>query len=228
MHFVSESHSSTPTSRIAGRVSKAGRIPIVLLITTLLLVLSNLLVLNSAFAYQFTGIWWSRTEGGHLWCEESTVTRHTNWSDLIFQSIGQYNGLPYTNPDFLKTTCDNSHKITFNQQVRDDLRNVCGATGVTRKTTGQIVAVEITYSGYQSFWDGVQNGADCYFRSTTLHEYGHGQGLGHSCEFNAVMWDTDRGYSTLQADDKFGMRRIYDATWGGPPYADNPPYPNCN
>jgi len=55
-----------------------------------------------------------------------------------------------------------------------------------------------------------------------MHEYGHAQGLAHSCTTNAVMWRGDNAVTQLNNDDKYGMRWIYDANFYGPPLPDNP------
>ncbi len=40
------------------------------------------------------------------------------------------------------------------------------------------------------------------FHKTTLHEFGHSQGMPHSCTSSAVMWGTDT-QETLTSDDKW-------------------------
>lgn len=42
----------------------------------------------------------------------------------------------------------------------------------------------------------------CSFDFVTIHEFGHTQGINHTCDHNAVMWYRDNNKKSLNLDDR--------------------------
>ena len=141
------------------------------------------------------------------------------WISFTNQGVDQYNalgGTPSTNqpPDWTYCAGNCSH-IVFD--VESLSSTVCGHFEDYYQGA-EFLNVTISYSTVKTY--GGRNGAsgDCTFDSVTLHEFGHAQGLAHSCAGGAVMWayNTSTNYLALSGDDKVGMRRIYDTGFPGP------------
>lgn len=192
-----------------------------LVVVIFLTAAGSITFIGHAAAYSIFG-WWSRTDPPYNYCSRSGVSGHTNWDNLIDASVAQYNALHsagYTNPSWSRVLSCTSKVIFDVGSIRSTL---CGLTSWSPANGQHLTSAIIDYSNTKTFWDGTQNGKDCNFRWTSLHEFGHSQGLGHSCTASAVMVGSDNKVTTLQADDKAGVRWIYDATFFGPPIPDNP------
>ena len=70
------------------------------------------------------------------------------------------------------------------------------------------VRATISYSNSKTYYLPGSSG-NCGLYWTTLHEFGHSQGLQHTTVSTAVMWKADNGTTSLQPDDIAGLRARY-------------------
>lgn len=179
------------------------------------------LLASPASAYSLNGRRWQTPFSG-TWCAGSTVTVHSSWTTYISQDVGKYNSLgSYPKPSWSYSSTCNGARIHFDASPLPV--NLCGNSSTTSIGEPYILGATVVYNRYKSY--GGRNGftGDCSFDWTTLHEFGHTQGLGHSCTSGTVMWASDNGITTLTTDDRNGMRKIYDPSYTGPG-----PTPSCN
>lgn len=161
--------------------------------------------------------------GSYTWCTDSNVAAHS-WTGFITSDVGQYNSLSssFTVPSWSGPVggCSGS-KVSFTQG--SIAAGLCGLTTYTTTAGGtQMQVAQIQYSLSKTYWRGASTG-NCNFDFTSLHEFGHTQGLGHSCTVNTVMWKSDNAVTSLTGDDKAGEHYLYGATYTG-----TPPTAPCN
>lgn len=161
------------------------------------------------------GLYWPTYHYG-LYCASATVLGKTHWVDWIRSAIGKYNNIiGYTHPTWAYSGCRNYGIGLATANISG-----CGTTGNTvQPGTSTITHSEIRYN-QGAYWVKPYITGGYNFHKTTLHEFGHSQGMPHSCTSTAVMWGTDSTQDTLTSDDKYAHEYLY-STFNGPPAANN-------
>lgn len=172
-----------------------------------------------AAGYAIDGRRWTYSYAG-TYCYFPAI--YTNgWQNFIQEDVAQYNalrnpGAGYYGPSW-SLNCNGTNAIDFNVVP---LGSLCGlARYVNQPGSIYLDAIHIEYNTNKTY--GGRNGAagQCHFDRTTLHEFGHSQGLSHSCSSSTIMYKyTSPPLSSLQSDDKIGHRVVYDPSYS-PPYA---------
>jgi len=89
--------------------------------------------------------------------------------------------------------------------------NNCGFTTITwNNSTGKLTHAEVEYNTNKSYPTSGSSGG-CNFHWTTLHEFGHSQGLRHSKVSTAVMYKFNNGAGSYQPDDKSSISCSYQS-----------------
>lgn len=150
---------------------------------------------------------WGGSGTGHYYLR-SSVTAHSAWNNFIAEDVDKYNNIPaISNPTWSRTTTQSQALLEF-EQVSLGL-TVCGNTNYYWSASTDLYYALMQYSSNKSY--GGRNGevGDCNFDWTTLHEFGHSQGMGHSGFWAAIMYPNDNGVTTFHQDDLNCMAAIY-------------------
>lgn len=205
--------------RVTGRVGVLGALAVVF----------SSLFASPASAYAVSGQRWYL--GADLkYCVDSSISvALPQWITYISQDVGQYNllgGSPTTfNPPKWGLGASggcSGQPLTIKRSLL--ARTACGVTNMVWNTGNNIYGSgSIMLNSSKTF--GGRNGytGDCTFDWTVLHEWGHSQGLLHSCAAGAVMYYADNRVQNLTGDDKVGFRYIYD-----PPFNQPAPTAPCH
>lgn len=144
------------------------------------------------------------------YCLASTVTAHgLDWINTIQGRVNSYNAVSTTGvkPTWTRTgtTSCSTQQIIWNQASL--AAGLCGYTLVSTSGSSAVHAT-ISYSSSKTYYLPGSSG-NCGLYYTTLHEFGHSQGLQHTTINTAVMWNIDNGATSLQSDDIAGLRARY-------------------
>jgi hypothetical protein len=181
-----------------------------------------LAVTPSADAYGPSYIHWPHSKSGEV-CFQSSMTVHPSWTGYLDDDLDQYNNISssYTHPHWANSCAASS--ISWD---RISLASgLCGRTDVVWNSSNTITSAEVHWTTRYSYYLSITGANQCTFDYAALHEFGHSQGLTHSCNSSAIMYYTDNGATNLTSDDKYGYRFVNDPNFFGPPNPDNPP---CN
>mgnify|MGYP002336499934 CR=1 FL=1 len=137
-----------------------------------------------------------------------SITAHSGWSDYIAEDIGKYNNIPGINNPTWSRTYTQSQALIEAEQVSLS-STLCGKTYFYWTGSNDLYYALIQYSSNKSY--GGRNGAsgNCNFDWTTMHEFGHSQGMGHSGFWTAIMNPSDNGVTNFHQDDLNCMAAIY-------------------
>lgn len=156
----------------------------------------------TAQSFALTGQRWVSNTSG-TYCYDTGVSIN-GWGAIIPGLVNQYNSLPgYTHPTW--TQGCGSNAMDFLIGNLDD--GLCGYSQWL--FNGAFIFAAHIYYRYGSSYGGPGSGARCDFANTTLHEFGHTQGLAHSCNSMSVMQNMGLSYQSLKVDDKYGHRYVY-------------------
>lgn len=180
--------------------------------TALAILIGTVGLAPQASAYSLNGRHWAKPlSGTNYYCPQSSVSRHTNWVNLIDTDIRQYNNLRLTKaPQWSRNCAASTYAIQFVQVTLD--AQYCGYNVSAYTSTGMMINSTEKYTTRKTFYDSATNqgsSTNCSFQWTTLHEFGHSQGLGHSTVSSAVMYPNDNNQRGLQTDDINGLWAIY-------------------
>lgn len=132
------------------------------------------------------------------------------WAASIDSTVPKWNGVTSAdNPTYKRKAGDQN----CDTDVYFSGTGGCGLT-TTWSVGSTITAAEIDYrSGVTYYWGS--GSGDCQFVNTTLHEFGHAEGLKHTYVTSAVMWHINNGVTNLQTDDVYAITCSYPITLGG-------------
>lgn len=170
----------------------------------------------TAYAWHQGHGYWDNSVTTRNYCLNSTVTGHTSWPALIASAVDQYNN--YSNggtshPQWVSSCAHGNHPIDFVVAPLDP--GLCGLTSWA-PGSGAMADAKIDYTNRYTYYGGSQT--NCNFTWTTLHEFGHSQGLVHSCNSAAVMYYADNAVSYLTTDDQ----SAYQWEYNRPPFSGTP------
>lgn len=137
-----------------------------------------------------------------------SVTAHAGWANFIAEDVAKYNNIGgVDNPTWGRTFTQSQALIEMEQVSLGS--TLCGKTYFYWTSSNDLYYALTQYSSNKSY--GGRNGivGSCSFDWTTMHEFGHTQGMGHSGFWNAIMYPSDNGMSTFHQDDLNGMAAIY-------------------
>ena len=132
-----------------------------------------------------------------------------DWINAIQGRVNTYNAIVTTGakPVWTRrgTTSCSTQEIVWNQAAL--AAGLCRYTTVS--TSGSDGAhATISFSSSKTYHLPGSPG-NCGLFYTTLHEFGHSQGLEHTTVSSAVMWGTDNGVTAMQEDDILGLKARY-------------------
>lgn len=136
------------------------------------------------------------------YCVSGTVSAHTSWPSFISSDVGKWNAVTGAHQVHWSPG-PGGCAIIFNTGNVGD----CGVTNWSI-SGGVITSATSRYNTGTAYWRGTDTGG-CNFDYTTLHEFGHANGLAHSTLTTAVMYGTDNAKTSYQADDINAIRANY-------------------
>lgn len=146
------------------------------------------------------------------YCRSDSVNAHGGWASYIAASVSKWNGVTSARqPRWHASTGSQTCATSFTTSALS--ASLCGLT-TTSSRGGQISTAVVRYSTSKTYDRGNGSGT-CNFDWTTLHEFGHANGLRHSYLSTAVMYANDNGRTAYQTDDIYSIRCSYPV--GAPP-----------
>lgn len=163
------------------------------------------------------------TTGSELyWANPSIpVAIQTNTTDMgsatakniILKSINEWNG---TTSAKINVTDSSNNQIRFVSNYPFGSA-VLGVTQISFNNAGAIQKASILLNDDHYFHStqAIYSGGQAYLGDVVTHELGHLLGLSHSEVLNSSMfYSSYAGQNTLSADDKSGVRALYDGGYG--------------
>lgn len=141
---------------------------------------------------------------------EYTVTNHSSWASYIAQYVPVWKQAESASRRLVQGYDDELALISV---YRGALTNPqwCGATTYNSASGSTINYESIGYANNHSFGTSGTSGSTCDLIDTTIHEFGHGLGLGHSADSTAIMYPNlpVTAKHALGSDDINGIRARY-------------------
>lgn len=161
----------------------------------------------NAAAYGTPFGYWPRSNGNLTFCYSDAVSvAHPGWPSYIRADVTKWNNVSSgPRPKWLQPP--GGCAITFDTAALAG--NLCGYTTWTLATAKPISYANVKYNSSLSYYRIGQSRGYCEFDWTTLHEFGHANGLSHSSVSTAVMYGSDNVRTSYTSDDIAAIRKNY-------------------
>ncbi|WP_084614900.1 matrixin family metalloprotease [Nakamurella lactea] len=166
------------------------------------------------------GVFWPRATNS-FYCTTSAVNAHSSWPATIANAVDLYSN--YANggtqhPQWSAGCPHANHPIDVLNIPLGTLSSggPCGNSDHTPATTGYLTHAYVRFNSQVAYdHPGIYY---CHFYHTAIHEFGHSQGLPHSCNSAAIMYKYDNPVDYLTTDDKSAYQWLYNR----PPFTGTP------